>query len=37
MIIDFFLRGNWALNISPNIIKNFNVLPYYLIMIVSYL
>lgn len=37
MFIDFCLRANWALNISPNVIKNFNVLPYYLIMIVSYL
>lgn len=37
IVADFFLRANWSLNLSPSIVNNLGILPYYLIMIVTFL
>ena len=37
IIADFFLRANWSLNMSPTFVNSLNILPYYMIMIVTYL
>lgn len=36
MFINFLLRCNWTLNLSPAVVNNMGVLPFYLIMIVTY-
>lgn len=37
IVADFFLRANWSLNMSPTFVNSLNILPYYMIMIVTYL
>jgi len=37
IIFDIILRCNWTLNLSPSIVNNIGILPFYLIMIVAYL